>query len=239
MISSTPETSSLEDLIRLIERHEVSPQTILEAIEFLKSQVQNRESLEEAVLGADAGMWEWKPGTNEMNWSPYLNSMLGYDAAELQASVPAFNAMLHPSDVRPLWEAINAHLNGGTPLHEMEIRLRHKNGSYRWVISRGRAIHDAGGKPVRMAGLHLDITSRKSIEGEALVDSEYAMSSLFLEDVPVTATVHCKRCGSAEVARSRWQIKDRIVAAIMLRPFRCRTCGHRFYRPFWLSTIVD
>jgi len=238
MTSSSLETGSLGELVRLVERQEESPQVVRDAIQVLKSQAQSRESFEEGVRAADAGVWDWKPGTNEMNWSPYLTLMLGYDATELQPSVPAFNALLHPNDVRPLWEAINSHLSGETPLHEMEIRLRHKNGSYRWVSSRGKAIHDAAGK-LRMAGLHLDITLRKTNQDEALVDSEYAVSSLVLEDAPAPSAVHCKRCGSGEVARSRWQMRDRIVAALLLRPFRCRTCGHRFYRPFWMHTIAD
>jgi PAS domain S-box-containing protein len=237
MISSSFEPGSLEEMIDLVARHEASDELVLEIIQRLRSQVGGKEAWEIAVLAAEASIWNWKPGTGEMSWSTSLTSMLGYTEAELQPSVSAFNALLHADDTRTLWESINAHLRGETPLHELEIRLRHKNGSYCWVISRGKTIRDAQQNPVLIAGLHLDITAHKRFQEDAR-DIDEATEPLVLEEA-FASEVHCKKCGSAEVTRSRWQRRDWVLGMFLLRALRCQTCGHRFYRPIWMRTACD
>jgi PAS domain S-box-containing protein len=87
--------------------------------------------------------------------------MLGYTDDEVQNHFSAWERLLHPDDRQHALARLEAYLSGKTPTYEQESRLRHKDGSYRWILSRGVALRDAQGKAVRMAGSHVDLTERK------------------------------------------------------------------------------
>src|SRR5262245_4618455 len=75
-------------------------------------------------------------------------------------------ALLHPEDRGRAEQAIQAGLDGETKEYEAEYRVRHRDGSYRWVLSRGIAVRDSAGKPIRFVGSRTDITDRKRAEKE-------------------------------------------------------------------------
>src|SRR5262249_16900598 len=75
-------------------------------------------------------------------------------------------AQVHPDDRPGVERALWAYLAGETADYEVEFRARHRDGSYRWILSRGVAVRDAAGNPVRFAGTRIDITHRKRIEDE-------------------------------------------------------------------------
>lgn len=134
-------------------------------------QVAAREDLREseqrwqlAVRGTSDGIWDWNLATEELYWSPRAKEMLGYADDELQVSRDVVRELMHPDDREAGWAETRRHLAGETPLFRTEYRLRHKDGSYRWVLARGVAVRDAAGRPVRMAGSHTDITERREME---------------------------------------------------------------------------
>ena len=132
-----------------------------------------RDSLQRyelAVRGTDDGLWDWNFVTNELYWSPRWKSTLGYADDELTAQIERYRAMVHPDDLPRLLEHIDNHLAHRTPV-DIDVRLRHKDGHYIWVNSRGQAAWNERGEPVFMAGSIRDITARRDAE-QRLIESE-------------------------------------------------------------------
>ncbi len=149
---------------------------------------QNRLAL--VIQGSSDGIWDWNLLTNEVFFSPRWKSMLGYEDHELDNHLSAWVRLLHPEDWETCLDRIDSHLSGETPTYEVEHRLRHKDGSYRWILARGVAHRDAHGRPVRMAGSHVDLTQRKFAEEqlrEAYAELQANQSELkrTLEDLKV------------------------------------------------------
>jgi diguanylate cyclase (GGDEF)-like protein/PAS domain S-box-containing protein len=123
-----------------------------------------RESEERYALsarGANDGLWVWDLRADEVYYSPRWKAMLGYKEDEIGASPEEWLTRVHPDDVVLLRTAIDRHLRGETPHLESEYRMRCRDGSDRWMLSRGLAVRDAGGTPVRFAGSQTDVTERK------------------------------------------------------------------------------
>ncbi len=125
-----------------------------------------RERLEVAVRGSQDGIWDWDIETGQVYYSPRWKEMLGYAEDELSDRPEEWERLLHPED-RPLALGRQRdYLDGRSPTYEGEFRMRHKDGSYRWVYSRGAALRGPDGQPYRMSGSHTDVTERKRIELE-------------------------------------------------------------------------
>ena len=126
----------------------------------------SRERFELAVRGSQDGLWDWDVQTNEVFFSPRWKSILGYDDHEIAHHLDEWDRRLHPDERERVLAANYAHINGTTSHYEYEYRLRHKNGSFRWILARGVALRDDSGKAYRMAGSHVDITDWKQLEQE-------------------------------------------------------------------------
>jgi PAS domain S-box-containing protein len=131
----------------------------------------SEERFDLAVKGTHAGIWDWNLLTKEAYFSPRWKEMLGYEDHELPGRFETWRKRLHPDDVDVALETIAAYLRGQLAEYELEHRLRHKDGSYRWIIARGAILRDPEGRPLRFVGTHIDVTDRKRTE-EALRDRE-------------------------------------------------------------------
>ena len=123
-----------------------------------------RESEERYALaahGANDGLWDWKLGTNEIYFSPRWTRMLGYSDNEIWADPEEWFSRIHPADRQRVRDQLAAHVSGATPEFSSEYRIRHKNGHYCWMLSRGIAVRDEHGVAVRIAGSQTDINEGK------------------------------------------------------------------------------
>ena len=118
-----------------------------------------------AMRGANDGLWDWNRRTNDIYFSPRWKAMLGCHENEIDNSVEGWFARVHPEDRERLETALAAHCEGQTEHFEHEHRILHQDGTYRWVLSRGLAVHDTAGSATRMAGSQTDITERKVADG--------------------------------------------------------------------------
>jgi PAS domain S-box-containing protein len=124
-----------------------------------------------AARGANDGLWDWNLVRNSVYFSPRWKSMLGYQENEIGDSADEWFSRVHEADREHVRRRITDHLSGVTPHFECESRLLHKDGVFRWMLSRGMSVRDGSGKPLRMAGLS-DRYYRRESRGSADRPSE-------------------------------------------------------------------
>jgi PAS domain S-box-containing protein len=125
-----------------------------------------------ALEGSNQGVWDWNLETNTVFFSDRWSAMLGYDPAEITSRLEEWSSRVHPDDLEATVAEVRKHLDGHAPVYVSEHRMRAKDGTYRWILDRGKVVtRNAAGRPVRMVGTHTDITERKLTE-EALRASE-------------------------------------------------------------------
>jgi diguanylate cyclase (GGDEF)-like protein/PAS domain S-box-containing protein len=186
---------------------------------YMVSQVQNiteRRRMEKAlqqseqryalvVRATSDGLWDWELQTNSLYLSPRWKLMLGYAEHEIGNRPHDWFDLVHPEDRASLQAVIAAHLGGVMDHFEYEYRIQHKEGDYRWVLSRGLAVRDRAGYPCRFAGSQSDITDRKRMEEQLLHDAFHSRLSglpnrtLFLNHV-ARSLGHAQRQGTYQFA---------------------------------------
>jgi PAS domain S-box-containing protein len=127
---------------------------------------ESEERLTLAFAGAQEGVWDWNLETNDVVYSSRWKQMLGYADDEIEPHVSAWERLVHPDD-RVRADRAHESVALGQPTYEAEFRLRHKDGHYVHVLSRGFPVRrEPGGPVVRIVGTHFDLTERKRIESE-------------------------------------------------------------------------
>lgn len=133
-----------------------------------------------AVLGANDGIWDRDLETGEVYFSPRWKGMISFEDHEIANDLSEWKSRIHPEDYDRVTNTLQWYLGGHIPVYEVEFRLRAKDGSFRWIHSRGACLRDPWGNPHRIAGSHTDITYRKRIE-VALRESERKYRKIFEE----------------------------------------------------------
>jgi PAS domain S-box-containing protein len=130
---------------------------------------EEKRRLSYILEGTNVGTWEWNIQTGERIYNERWAEIIGYTLEELAPiSTDTRDKFTHPDDVRKSKELVEKHFNKELEYYECETRMRHKNGSWVWVLDRGKvATWTNDGKPLTMSGTHQDITKRKHAE-EAL-----------------------------------------------------------------------
>ncbi|NJN92676.1 MAG: PAS domain S-box protein [Anaerolineales bacterium] len=127
--------------------------------------------LRRAANAANVGLWDMDLRTLEVHYSPEWKRQLGYEDHEIFNDYTEWQSRVHPDDLPKIADKIRAYLQNPHPNFSYEYRLRHKDGSYRWILAQASLEVDAQGQAWRMLGSHIDITERKQAEA-ALRESE-------------------------------------------------------------------
>jgi diguanylate cyclase (GGDEF)-like protein/PAS domain S-box-containing protein len=117
-----------------------------------------------ALRGANDGIWDWDLRSGRFYCSPRGKELLGYAREDTPDAIGEWIGRVHPDDRAALRAALDAHVAGETANFESEHRLCAPDGSYRWMLARGLAARDTGGRATRVAGSLSDVTDRKRTE---------------------------------------------------------------------------
>ena len=114
-----------------------------------------------AARGANDGLWDWDIAEGSIFFSERWKTIIGYGEDEIYSSVNEWFSRVHPDDIGQLRHDISIHLDRATSHFQSEYRMLHKDGTYRWMLTRGVAIRNESGTIYRMAGSQTDITERR------------------------------------------------------------------------------
>ena len=141
---------------------------------------QNAERLELAMDGGNIALWDLHVPTGKVVYNEQWASMVGYTLAEVDARPELSTEVVHPEDLPRLKKLMTAHIKGKAPRLAGEGRMRHKDGHWVWVMMRAKVSErDANGRAVRVVGINVNITERKT--AEAALHDEAQLRRLFLD----------------------------------------------------------
>ncbi len=127
---------------------------------------ETEKRLDLGMKGTGAGLWDWDMINDHVYFSPLWKSMLGYTDTEATGTFNDWKKLWHPDDKPLIEKAIQDYLEGKTGKYEITHRLRHKNGQWSWILTRGELLRDKNGKPYRWVGTNIDITADKERSNE-------------------------------------------------------------------------
>ncbi len=120
-----------------------------------------------AFSATEDGVWDWDFQDGTFFYSNSLKQMLGYNSTDFNEEPWFWKKLLHPDDAEHTLSNLNAHIENKTDNYRSEHRLKCKDGSFKWILVRGKIIErNEKGRPRRFVGTHTDISQAKSIEGE-------------------------------------------------------------------------
>ncbi len=140
-----------------------------------KELIYEQERLNNIIAGTRIGTWEWNVQTGETTFNEYWAAIVGYTLTELAPiSIDTWSRLVHPDDLSLSESLLEKHFSGELPYYECEVRMRHKEAHWVWVLDRGKvSSRTADGKPLLMFGTHEDISARKKTEQALLFDTQH------------------------------------------------------------------
>ena len=142
----------------------------------------SQEMLHQALQASNTGLWVWNTESNEVSYSKEWKGQLGYKEAELTDDFQTWETRLHPDDHAQAMTYLRAYTAQPVGDYQYEFRLRHKDGTYRWIETRATFVTEPDGRQIRLLGSHTDITARKHME-TTLRESE-AWHQTMIEAIP-------------------------------------------------------
>lgn len=147
---------------------------VVETIEAPYQQLEEAQhQLSLSLQASSTGLWDWDLTTNEVYFSPEWKWQLGYNNEELPNKFETWESLIHPDDKANTLNLVTKFLASNSKQYHNEFRLRHRDGSYRWIMARGEKLFDKKGNAIRLMGSHIDITERKAAEQQILHLANY------------------------------------------------------------------
>ncbi len=125
---------------------------------------QAEERLRLVLKGSSDAPWDWDLEHNELYYSPQWWAMLGYSPDELATDSELWRRLIHPQDVAHTERVFGGALANGEDSYAVEFRLRHKDGSFVSVLSRGFISRDPAGTPIRVSGTNMDLSAQRRVQ---------------------------------------------------------------------------
>ena len=119
-----------------------------------------------SIKAGKVGLWEWDLISNQMYFSAEWKRQIGYEKNEIGDRLQEWRDRVHPNDSAQVFQTVDDFIRQPTRNFQVSFRLRHKNGSYRWILSQASLERDRMGSPSKMLGSHVDITDQKEHEAE-------------------------------------------------------------------------
>ena len=139
--------------------------SLSETVRFQSEELlQRNEKLRLAVEASGIGFFDWDILNGGVHYSPEWKRQIGYQDGEIKEEFQEWQSRVHPDDLEPTLTYLKASMENNVSMYESEFRLRHKDGSYRWILARGLFQRNGLGKPARMLGCHIDVTPQKQNE---------------------------------------------------------------------------
>ncbi|MEM6641050.1 MAG: EAL domain-containing protein [Pseudomonadota bacterium] len=192
LVSMKPVATPLEPCTGFLRLLGASLASGLERVHTRETFEHERERNELALFSANDGLWDFDTDTNEVYFSPRWKRMLGYDEDTPQSDLPEWRSLVHPDDLARVQAHLREHLEGRSELFESQHRMRHRNGDWRWMLSRAKARPDKNGRLRRLVGVELDITERRLYEEALFREKESAQITLqSIGDGVITTDADC------------------------------------------------
>lgn len=154
----------VKDVSRLMRNEQGQVTHLIGYLVDITAEIELRERLDLAWSATDDGLWDWHIDRNEVYFSDRWKEMLGYQPDEFPNDASAFFAAIHPDDQTKVQQLLALHFANPDKLpYQIDVRLRCKNGDYKWIRTRGKTQLNADGSPHRMLGSHTDISDYKNL----------------------------------------------------------------------------
>lgn len=176
-----------------------------------------------ALEGAREAVWDCDVPSGRLQFSPMWHTMLDYAEGDLEPTVAQWEALVHPDDLANTLSTLSAHFRGETDFYDIEYRLRCRDGSFKWIHSRGKLMErTVDGEPVRIIGTHYDMSRRKAAEEMILANEAFLENLLgsIEEGISVLSTDMTVRY--ANQTMTRWYAEEMPVVGS-----KCHQAFHR------------
>lgn len=143
-----------------------------------KTLIETEKRFQTAMEAVNLGLWDWAIPDSKVYFSPQWYEMLGYENQELPMDFSTWEILVHPEDLEMAKQNLQQHLSGISASFDVDVRMKCKNLSWKWIRSRGKVIvRDNANAPLRIVGTHIDISLQKQVEYEMARAKQAAESS--------------------------------------------------------------